>query len=229
MLLFQFLLMSRIVVFLVLVVAASACGTLNNLHESELDDNHYHFKQPGERYTKVYVDVVEDSFAIIPMDKNAGSLKPIKSETDELFLKRTFDIDLLSVPFKYRPSAYNFPRQLTADFNGNLYLGYRLDRFRVHYFKTPTGLSKKIRHRAITIGTFGGIGNAQITPWSTNYRTTDEYNALILSRGFSAMVGVNSLTVGLGVGWDYVTDRDKTIWIYQNAKWYGLTISLSLN
>jgi hypothetical protein len=30
------------------------------------------------------------------------------------------------------------------------------------------------------------------------------------------MFGLNNLTVGAGVGWDSLTDRDKNIWIYQN-------------
>lgn len=34
---------------------------------------------------------------------------------------------------------------------------------------------------------------------------------------------------GVGVGWDYLTDRDKGIWIYQNKPWYGLTVGLNLN
>ncbi len=212
-----------------LAFICSSCGTLNKIPESQLEDDHYRFRQPGERYTKVYVDVSDDSVSIIPADKNAGSIKPIKSATDELFLKRRMDIDILIVPFKYRPSSYDFPRQLTTEFNGNVFFGYRLDRFRVHYTKTPTGIVKQIRHRALTAGAFGGLGSTSITPWTTNYQTTDEYNGLILSRGLSLMFGVNNLTVGFGVGWDYLTDRDKNIWIYQNKAWYGMTLSININ
>jgi hypothetical protein len=221
--------MNRLLYVIGIAGVLSSCGTLNKIPESELKDDHYHFRQPGEHYTKVYVDVNDDSLAIIPADKNASAIKPVKSDTDELFLKRGFDIDLLVAPFKYRPSSSNFPRQLTADFNGNVFFGYRLDRFRVHYTKTPTGIIKQIHHRAMTIGTFGGIGTSSITPWTTNYLTTDEYNGFILIRGLSLMFGVNNLTVGLGVGWDYLTDRDKNIWIYQNKAWYGVTVSINLN
>jgi hypothetical protein len=68
-----------------------------------------------------------------------------------------------------------------------------------------------------------------MTPWTTNQGMTDEYNGFILSRGIALMIGVNNLTVGAGIGWDYLTDRDKDIWIYQNKAWYGLTFSLHLN
>ena len=65
-----------------------------------------------------------------------------------------------------------------------------------------------MRHRAITVRAFGGIGTSSFTPWTTNNGTTDEYNGFILNRGTSLMGGVNNLTVGLGIGWDYLTDRD---------------------
>jgi hypothetical protein len=79
------------------------------------------------------------------------------------------------------------------------------------------------------MGVFGGLGSTSITPWTTNNAITEEYNGLVLSRGFALMLGVNDLTVGLGVGWDYLTDRDKNVWIYQNRSWYGLSIGLNLN
>jgi hypothetical protein len=59
--------------------------------------------------------------------------------------------------------------------------------------------------------------------------TTAEYSGFVLTRGLAAMVGVNDLTFGIGVGWDYLTDRDKDIWVYQNKPWYGLTVGLNLN
>jgi hypothetical protein len=84
-------------------------------------------------------------------------------------------------------------------------------------------------HRGVTVGAFGGIASTGVTPWTTNNLSSDEYNGLILSRGFALMIGLNTLTVGLGVGWDYLTDRDKRIWIYQNKPWYGLSVGLNLN
>ena len=59
--------------------------------------------------------------------------------------------------------------------------------------------------------------------------TADEYDGLVLSRGFALMFGLKTLTVGFGIGWDSLTDRDKDIWIYQNKAWYGLTLGLNLN
>lgn len=88
---------------------------------------------------------------------------------------------------------------------------------------------QSLGHRGITAGIFAGIGSTAVTPWTTSNLITDEYNGFIVSRGLAVMIGVNELTVGIGVGWDYLTDRDKDIWIYQNKPWYGLTVGLNLN
>ncbi|HNU42133.1 MAG TPA: hypothetical protein PKH83_06555 [Cyclobacteriaceae bacterium] len=43
------------------------------------------------------------------------------------------------------------------------------------------------------------------------------------------MAGPNTLTVGFALGWDYMADENKTIWIYQNKPWFGLSIGLNIN
>jgi len=148
---------------------------------------------------------------------------------DEFFIKKAFDIDAVSIPFKFHPASVNLPRQMTTDFNGNVFVGLRLDRFRVTHKSTPIGMKHFHKHRGLSIGGFGGIGAAAITPWTTNYRMNDEYMGFVVSRGFAIMVGLDNLTVGAGIGWDHLTDRDKHIWIYQNKPWFGLTIGLNLN
>jgi hypothetical protein len=223
--------MKPVFILSALAIALASCGTLSKIPQSQLKDDNYLYRSPGERYSKVYVDVYEDtdSISVIPYQNKDGVLKSVNSSTEQFFLKRGIDFDLLVAPFKYRPSSFGFPRQLTNDFNGDFFIGYRFDRFRVHYSKTPAGLVKQIHHRAMTIGSFGGFGSSFISPWTTNYRTTDEYSALVLTRGVSLMFGVNKLTVGLGVGFDYLTDRDKNIWIYQNKTWYSTIVSINLN
>ena len=73
-----------------------------------------------------------------------------------------------------------------------------------------------MRHRAITLGAFRGSWDNVSYTRDNKHGTTDEYSGFILNHGISLMGGVNNLTVGFGVGWDYLTDRDKDVWIYQN-------------
>ena len=206
-----------------------SCATLKRLPDSNLESDYYKFRSEGKGYSKIYLNVVEDSLNIFSTDADSKTKPPIVPVNGQTFLKESFDIDVMTVPFKFRPATQNLPRQLTVDFNGNIFLGYRFDQYKMVFVNTPAGLVKKVRHRALTFGAFGGIGTSSITPWTTNNGTTDEYSGFILNRGISVMGGVNNLTVGLGIGWDYLTDRDKDTWIYQNEPWYGLTLSLNLN
>lgn len=207
---------------LVALVSLAGCA---GLPKYQLSNDYYEFHQPGQPTTEVFVRIKEDSIEITRLDK---SIEVVGGQ-DEFFVKKSFDIDAMTVLFKYRPSSMGFPRQINTSFNGNVYVGYRIDRFWLDYQKTPAGTVKELKHSALTVGGFGGLGTAFISPWSTNYQTTDEYDGVVLTRGLAFMIGLNSLTVGLGVGWDSLTDRDKDIWIYQNKAWYGLTLGLNIN
>jgi hypothetical protein len=207
------------------LILFTSCSVLKDRPKHQLTDDEYEFKQTG-KYVKVYVDVAEDTVNIIPLNNQPVN---VFNGKNQFFLKRSFDVDLLTVPFKYRPVASGFPQQLNANINGNVFLGYRFDRIEIEFQKTPAGIRKVQKHRAISFGGFAGLGNTAVTPWTTNYQTMDEYEGFILIRGVALMAGINNLTVGLGVGWDYLTDRDKHIWIYQNKPWYGLTLGLNLN
>lgn len=214
--------------FFVAAAVLYGCASTNNSKKYELDDGRYAYRQPGEDFRKVFVYVMDDSVALFEDQKGERPIIP-QVLKDELFIKRSFDVDVLAVPFKFRGASVNLPRQLTTDFNGNIFVGYRIDRFRLIHKHTPLGWKRFYKHRGVSFGAFGGLGTAAITPWTTNNLMTDEYTGFVLSRGAAVMVGISNLTVGVGVGWDHLTDRDKTIWIYQNKPWYGLTVGLNLN
>ena len=218
----------RLSAALLLLMCLVGCSSMRNSHKYELADGRYSFRQPGEEFRRVYVYVQDDSITLFADEQGTQPVIP-KVLSDEYLIKRTFDVDVIAVPFKFRPASVNLPRQLTTDFNGNVFLGYRVDRFRLIHKKTPIGWKRYYKHRGLSVGGFGGLGTAAITPWTTNNMMTDEYNGFVLSRGFAAMIGINNLTVGAGIGWDNLTDRDKNIWIYQNKPWFGLTIGLNVN
>lgn len=219
---------ARFAGLLVLLGMMFGCSSTRNSHKYELSDGKYSFRQPGEKFRPAYVYVMDDSVSLFA---DVDGKEPIIPSVlkNEILIKRSFDLDVLAVPFKARATSTNLPRQLTTDFNGNLYIGYRVDRFRLIHKKTPLGWKRYYKHRGLSVGGFGGLGTAAITPWTTNNLTTDEYTGFVLSRGIALMVGIENLTVGAGIGWDHLTDRDKHIWIYQDKAWFGLTISLNLN
>ena len=214
--------------WLFLLVVASACTSTKDLPKYKFGDDVYKFKQQGMPYKKVYVNVKKDTVEILPLNKQGEKIS-VTPGRDEFFYRQTFDVDVMIAPFKFRPRASGFPRQLNTSFNGNIFVGYRIDKFRIRLKSTPKGIKSVVRHRGVSVGGFGGLGSTLVSPWTTNYQTTDEYDGFVLSRGLSIMGAVNSLTVGFGIGWDYLTDRDKNIWIYQNKPWLGVTLSLNIN
>ena len=213
--------------FSVIIIYLSSCSATQKVPENELDNGRYVFKQPGMSSEKINLQIKDDSL-IITREEDHERIIP-KADKEQIFYKTSLDIDVMTVLFKYRPGSAGFPRQLNTNFNGNLFLGYRQDRYDLKMKKSRSGSKKELYHFGYTVGGFAGIGSTFVSSWTTNYQTTDEYDGLILSRGISAMLAVNNLTVGAGIGWDYLTDRDKNIWIYQNKPWLGLTLSLNLN
>ena len=209
-------------------ILLSSCAGLKNNPKNQLVDGVYWYRSEDSNYRKTRVYVHEDSIVVADYRKPADIIN-INSSGSQLFVKRTFDVDVMTVPFRFRPSTLNVPRQLTTDFNGNVYIGYRLDRFERSSKMTPFGTNQHFTHRGITAGVFGGVASSSITPTTTNNMLSDEYDGFVLTRGLALMIGLNSLTVGIGIGWDYLTDRDKEIWVYQNKPWYGLTVGLNLN
>lgn len=214
--------------YLCLIILVGGCGSVGNAPSYQLTDDVYWFKLKGSRYEKAWVYKDADSIRVHSYGEPNKILNML-GRKDQFFLKRSFDVDIMTVYFKYRRHKPSLPRQLNTDFNGNIFLGYRFDRIKIKHHKSPFGNMQSTAHRGISAGVFGGIGSTAITPWTTNNRITDEYNGLVLSRGMSVMYAVESLTFGLGIGWDTLTDRDRHVWLYQNEPWYGLTVSLNLN
>jgi hypothetical protein len=208
-------------------LSLASCSALREAPKYELTNGRYAFHQNGQRYQKAYVAVEQDTVRIFT--PSGTPITTIKPSQDEFFRKGTLDVDVMTIGFKYRPIQPTLPQQLNTNFNGNLFLGYRVDRFQIHFEKTPAGEVKVQRHRAFTLGVFGGIGSTAVNPWTTDNRISDEYDGFIFSRGLAAMVGINNLTVGAAVGWDFLKGRDRNVWIYQNKPWIGLAVGLNLN
>lgn len=206
------------------LILLSSCSTLRNSPKYQLATGAYWYKKENAKFIPVTVVVANDSVQII----TANKVSIVKNQND-VFLKKSFDLDILSVPAKFRPTTSALPTQLNTEFNGNVFLGYRFDRFKIKRKQLALVRTEQVIHRAFTFGLFGGLGATQVTPSTTNRYISDEYNGLVFQRGATVMAGINNLTVGLGVGWDYLSDKNRSAWIYQNKPWYGLTLGLNLN
>lgn len=219
----EYFLMPRVQLYLLLsMLFMSSCSVIKNQSKYELSSD-VRYRTSNSKYQKAMVTVESDSIYI----KLSDSTKQ-KANIDSRFLKNSFDVDVLTALSKFRPAKINLPNQLTTDFNGNFFIGYRYDRFRLKA-SSKNRRQEYLSHRAMTFGLFGGIGTSAINPSTTNYLITNEYNGVVVQRGVVVMAGVQKLTIGLSAGWDYLIDENESKWIYQNKPWYGLMVGINLN
>jgi len=189
---------------------------------------------------RAYVTVHEDSVKVYPMNavrfdstkmirlalpEHISGSRPLKAR----FVARSFDVDVLTILFKYRPAAKGLPNQFSTQFNGAGYLGYRSDVFNVAYKEKPLYFKRRIQHYGYSVGGFLGIGATAMNPWVTQEQITEEYDGLVLTKGVALHLGVNSLNFGVALGWDHLMDRNRKLWIYQGKPWTGVTFGLNLN
>lgn len=236
--------MSRILLFLLVSASLISCQALKDSPKYKLTDGVYKTKI-GERKTAVYVENAEDSVLVYHLQadwktKRPGP-KPLKPnvyprsgvEKDiaaSKYWKSSFDLDVLTIPFKYRPSTNSFTPQLSNHLNGAVYLGYRNDTYELSYKSNPVGkLSQRVTHLGFSAGLATGIGVTPVNPWVTDNNINTEYDGFIWSKAFCVLMAVEKLNFGLALGVDHLLDDNKQYWIYQGKPYVGLTVGLNLN
>jgi len=222
-------------VYLVVVAAfITSCATLQNNAKYELADGKYKLKIEGKKYS-CYVENNQDSITIYKLPSKIATNLPdqlsVYIPTKQRLIESSLDIDILTALFKVRPNAQNvLPSQLNANFNGNIYIGHRTDIYQIHYKKNPLDLYKRqINHFGFSSGLFLGLGNTAINPSTTDKAISSEYDGLVLQKGIAGIVAVNKLTIGVGIGFDNLLDKNNKFWIYENKAWFGLMLGLNLN
>jgi hypothetical protein len=235
----------RIFTLMILSVTLfSGCKSTKDNPKYNFADGVYHTRVKGEKQ-QVYVENSEDSVIIYALQKGwkrlnvKASTLPKKSYSQHTLMKtigenkywqNSFDVDILTIPLKYRPTRPTFPKQLSNNLNGVVYLGYRKDIYRLSYDKDPIGrIHQKSKHYGISGGLITGIGATAMNSWVTNDQITIEYDGLIWSKGIAVLIGLDQLTFGLTAAIDHLLDENKNVWIYQGKPYLGLTVGLNLN
>jgi hypothetical protein len=211
----------------------------------QFTDGKYSSKVIGKGVQQVYVEYEEEKIHVYPLKKaghqyliDRSNYKPLsfgRSEINSInvrpsFRQTSFDIDFLTIPFKYRFPAKGFPRQFNTNLNGGVYLGYRSDIYVLHYATNPLGISSRnTTHVGFSFGGFTGLGGTAMNPWVTNDQIAIEYDGVVWTKGVAGIIGLNNFSTGLAVGWDHLLDRNKKFWIYQGKPWVGFVFGLNLN
>ena len=146
------------------------------------------------------------------------------------FIKKSLDIDITSVLFKYRPAIDDLPAQMTVNFNAALYAGWRHDSYRVKSKMSPLGnFSYEITSRGYDYGFFAGPGTTTVGAFSTRNVITNEYDGMIFQFGLAGFIESNVASFGIGLGLDYLLSQDSKVWVYNGKPWIGFIIGIALN
>lgn len=223
----------------------SSCSSIRHSSKYTFSDGLYTSDVTGNDIRKVYVDYEEEDIHVYPVRKNTTGYvvdtalqkqvvfgETINDHNDAYFSFRqnSFDIDFLTLPFKYRFRIGDMPRQFTSTLSGGLYLGYRTDVYVLHYPSNLLGKSSRhITHTGFSFGAFSGLGGTAMSPWVTNDVVQIEYEGMIWSNGVAGIIGFNNFTVGLALGMDHLLDPNRKAWIYQQKPWIGVVFGLNLN
>jgi hypothetical protein len=147
-----------------------------------------------------------------------------------LLQARRFDVDVFTIPFKIRPARAGVPVQLNTNFNGALYLGRRLDYYRLSTHPGPRGRHvPTIRAAGFGYGGFVGLGSTFITGDVTRQTPGPEYEGFVLHAGAAGIFDARVFNVGLAAGVDHLLGPDGRVWIYQHRPWFGILFGLDLN
>jgi hypothetical protein len=191
---------------------------------------------------KVFVDINGDSLLVHPyvsdgsrvFSKKPEQILPFEvPEPDDhqsVFSKSSYDMDFITIPLKYRFGAKGVPPQLNANLTGALYLGYRTDRYAVKYNSNPLQKSlRSITHFGFSVGLYTGLGNTFMSATNTAKQIEQEYDGLVWTKGISGIIGLNSFTVGLTLGFDNLLDKNRKVWVYESKPYIGFALGLNLN
>ncbi|AKD04796.1 hypothetical protein PKOR_18965 [Pontibacter korlensis] len=188
----------------------------------EFSSGEYKVHLPAGETCRAYVDVEEASLSLLPvlgntLDTTASLDIAVAEVLDKVapqvytFSKPSFDLDVLTIPFKYRPGTSGFPQQLSTTFQGAIYVGARKDVFRIGYKPTPAqDLHRSIYHFGYSIGFFTGLGTTSMNQWVTQGAIAYEHVGVTLLNGVAGVVGLYNFTLGLAVGIDHLFDKTGT-------------------
>lgn len=181
-------------------------------------------------YLQVKVEQNDSTMLFLPEGTKTRPLFiPLNSIRTLHLSRHTFDADILTIPFKIRPATEGFPEQLNSSFSAALYLGSRKDSY-LFEREVQQGYKRTlIKGVGYGYGCFFGIGAATMNSYVTRSGIDYEYDGLTFDLGFAGIYDAKHFNLGLAIGADMLTDKNRHDWIYQGQPWFGVLFGLNLN
>ena len=224
---------------LIFITACFSCSSIHSIGQLPADTyltqtkNYNIFDTASQKHQLLKIDVEQISDTALKFTPLTGNHKPFTVnlwDIKELQLHRnTFDVDILTVPFKIRPSVKGFPEQLTADFDAALYLGRRRDNYTIKNVKTRGNSKLQITGAGYGYGGFIGLGSVAMNPYVTRNAIDYEYDGFVINGGFAGIYDAKRFNIGLALGTDFLVDKNRSNWIYHGKPWVGVLFGIDLN
>jgi hypothetical protein len=227
----------------VILLAITGCAPFDKIYSHEFCSGYYKLKGPDLIPKKIYLETNGDTIKTYAASGKGKSLAPdlsfyrratLSSVSpgsylyNSTFVRTGPDIDLSTVLLKFRPHAGDVPSQLSTNVNGIFYIGFRKDFFRMTSHLSPANIrSTFIRHTGFDFGPFAGIGITPVTPTTTMFRTTQEYDGMVFQKGFAIFGTIENMSVGLSIGFDNLLNKNSNIWVFNNKPWFGIIIGIA--
>jgi hypothetical protein len=176
---------------------------------------------------------LEQADSLLLVTPTQEQLKPLQLKLKEIenlkVYRYTFDLDVLTVPFKVRPSVKGFPEQLNPNFDAALYFGRRRDSYTIQ--RTKEGRTQRTRISGVGYGYGGFVGAGAVTmnPFVTNQHIDYEYDGFVLNGGLAGIFDAKKFNLGIAIGADFLVDKNRNNWIYQGKPWFGVLFGINLN
>jgi hypothetical protein len=229
--------------FGILFMSLLSCAPIGKIATHDFSSGYYKLKTRSDESSMVYLNVIEDLVIVYPtiadgkdnsVDTtsyrlfNINDIKAGNEFYGSSFVKKSADIDLATILLKYRPSMGEVPGQLNANLNAALYVGFRKDFYKMITNTSPLHKeSTNCRHTGFDFGLFAGMGITQINPTVTGNKVPLEYDGIVLQKGIGAFVTFERMSVGIVLGFDNLLDENKTVWLYNQKPYLGLSIGIA--
>lgn len=153
----------------------------------------------------------------------------LDTHIESAFLNTALGIDLITVPVKLRPALGGIPQQLNTTFNAALAAGFRRDKYTYKKVSLAPGIQKRNRyHSGYGANLFLGTGAVLVRRAFIQNALEYDYDGLVVYYGGSLVLGLGGFNIGIGLGFDLLTDKNRKRWIYQNEPWIGAALGIKL-
>ena len=231
----------RYLIYAIIITVGYSCKTIHAINEIPPDTYLINYKDyslldstmakvADGRKIKMDVEQMDSVLKLTPhWDNGKPVILNLYNVKNLKLYRNTFDIDVLTVPFKIRPSVKGFPEQLTANFDAALYLGRRRDNYEISNVRSKGGSNLQLTGVGYGYGGFIGLGSVTMNPFVTNQQIDYEYDGFVINGGFAGIYDAKKFNIGLAVGADFLVDKNRHSWIYQGKPWLGVLFGINLN